>query len=165
MSSGWDYVYSKESRLEKHFREELRKQKEQPPKPVLAIDFGGVINSYRSGWQGATSLPDPPNEGAIEFLLKATERFQVAVYSARFADFSSSHAARQAVRDWLVRYGVPASRITMHDNQKARDNTIWLADKKPRASVTLDDRAYRFEGTFPDLEELASLEPWWKKAT
>lgn len=32
-------------------------------KPVVAVDFDGVINSYRSGFTGLADLPDPPEIG------------------------------------------------------------------------------------------------------
>jgi hypothetical protein len=36
--------------------------------PVLAIDFDGVLHSYKSGWKGAKNIPGPPVDGAIEWL-------------------------------------------------------------------------------------------------
>ena len=42
-------------------------------KPILCMDFDGVIHSYESGWRGATIIPDVPVEGALEFLKAAIE--------------------------------------------------------------------------------------------
>jgi len=39
-------------------------------KPILLIDFDGVIHSYTSGWQGAGVISDPPVEGAFDFNCK-----------------------------------------------------------------------------------------------
>ncbi|MEQ8895134.1 MAG: hypothetical protein EVA89_34260 [Sandaracinaceae bacterium] len=35
---------------------------------------------------------------------------------------------------------------------------------KPPAELYLDDRGWRFTGTFPTFDELADLAPWTKKA-
>jgi hypothetical protein len=49
-------------------------------KPVLCLDFDGVIHGYQSGWQGANVIPDPPVPGAIEALLTYTEHFIVCIH-------------------------------------------------------------------------------------
>jgi hypothetical protein len=36
--------------------------------PILCLDFDGVIHSFKSGWKGAGKIPDPPVEGAIEWI-------------------------------------------------------------------------------------------------
>ncbi len=43
-------------------------------KPILCLDFDGVIHSYTSGWKGADVIPDPPVEGAMQFIWDATEQ-------------------------------------------------------------------------------------------
>ena len=37
-------------------------------RPVICIDFDGVLHSYTSGWQGMSKASDPPVDGAIEWL-------------------------------------------------------------------------------------------------
>ena len=37
-------------------------------KPILCLDFDGVIHSYASGWKGADVIPDAAVPGAMEFL-------------------------------------------------------------------------------------------------
>ena len=37
-------------------------------KPILCLDFDGVIHSYSSGWKGAAVIPDPPVDGAMRFI-------------------------------------------------------------------------------------------------
>jgi hypothetical protein len=34
---------------------------------------------------------------------------------------------------------------------------------KPPALVTIDDRGYRFDGTWPDPKDVMALKPWNKK--
>src|ERR1700743_3429981 len=52
-------------------------------KPILCLDFDGVIHSYASGWKGADVIPDPPVAGAIEFIREALKHFRVAIFSSR----------------------------------------------------------------------------------
>jgi hypothetical protein len=52
-------------------------------KPILCLDFDGVIHSYTSGWQGAAIIPDQPVEGALNFIYRATDHFRVAIFSSR----------------------------------------------------------------------------------
>ena len=54
-----------------------------PFKPILCLDFDGVIHSYTSRWQGAGVIPDPPVDGAIAFMLGALDRFDVVIFSSR----------------------------------------------------------------------------------
>lgn len=52
-------------------------------KPILCLDFDGVIHSYASGWKGANVIHDPPVPGAIAFLREAVQSFRVAIFSGR----------------------------------------------------------------------------------
>ena len=52
-------------------------------KPILCLDFDGVLHSYTSGWRGATIIPAKPVPGAVEFLVKAVQHFDVQVFSSR----------------------------------------------------------------------------------
>lgn len=74
------------------------KQRRGRRRPLLALDFDGVIHGYQSGWQGAAIVPDPPVPGAIEFLHRAVERFQVAIYSSR----SGQPGGIDAMKGWLA---------------------------------------------------------------
>ena len=48
------------------------KHKKKWHRPILCVDFDGVIHSYTSGWEGIDMIPDPPVEGAIKWLWRAT---------------------------------------------------------------------------------------------
>jgi len=52
-------------------------------KPILCVDFDGVIHSYTSGWKGAAMIPDAPVPGALQWLRKASEWWDVQIYSSR----------------------------------------------------------------------------------
>lgn len=125
---------------------ELRRVGPGRHRRTLAIDFDGVLHSYASGWQGATSVPDPPVEGAIAWLTEAAERFDLAIWSVRTAH----PGALEAMRAWLRAHGLPERVL----------ERLRFPLAKPPAELYIDDRAYRFEGTFPSFDELATLEPW-----
>lgn len=52
-------------------------------KPILCLDFDGVIHSYVSGWQGANAVADPPVKGAFTFIKNALNHFDVYIFSSR----------------------------------------------------------------------------------
>lgn len=52
-------------------------------KPILCLDFDGVIHGYQSGWQGADMCPDPAVPGAVDFIKRAVDTFTVSIFSSR----------------------------------------------------------------------------------
>lgn len=126
-------------------------------KPILCLDFDGVIHSYTSGWQGAANITDPPVDGAMLWIERAVERFRVHVYSSR------SHQAGgiDAMRGWLHMHLA----LELEDYARAKQvlNQIEWPQEKPPALVTIDDRAITFDGTWPSLDDIASFTPWNKR--
>jgi hypothetical protein len=127
---------------------------------TICVDFDGVIHSYTSGWKGAATIPDPPVPGAMEWLTKLTDEFDVVVCSSR---------ARRlwgwiAIRFWLRKH--------MTHHWGAHATTAWdaldqirVTCRKPAASVYIDDRAWRFDGShWPTSSELRAHRPWFQKA-
>lgn len=127
-------------------------------KPILCLDFDGVIHSYVSGWQGADKIPDPPVPGALQFIVAAMEHFTVAIYSSRSHQPDGIAAMVQWLGYWSVddTYGMPA------DFDHGAWGAIQWPDHKPSAFVTIDDRALTFNGTWPDLETIRQFKPWNK---
>ncbi len=118
-------------------------------KPILCVDFDGVIHSYASGWQGAENLPDPPVPGAIEWLDTIIEDFDVAVCSTRAA----TDEGREAIREYLLRHGLSEAVVS----------AIRIEAGKPPALLYIDDRGWRFTGdNFPTADEIHKARPWWK---
>ena len=123
---------------------------------TICIDFDGVIHSYTSGWKGVAVIPDPPVPGAIEFIEKAQDAgYRVAIYSSR----SSSIRGRWAMKRWIEPH------IIHHfgcDRVAADDCSLMIRWPwfKPSAIVTIDDRAIRFDGTWPAIEAIKSFKPW-----
>lgn len=117
-------------------------------KPILVLDFDGVLHSYTSGWRGAHIIPDPPVPGAIAFLKRALTDFDVQIYSSR----SHQRGGINAMQDWLLH----------HSDDPSLVEAIGWPDAKPPAMVTLDDRALTFTGTWPAIETLKAFKPWNK---
>lgn len=116
---------------------------------TICVDFDGVLHSYSSGWKGGTVIPDPPVPGAIEWLARAHERYELAILSTR----TRESGAADAMRAWLRAHGLAPEIV----------ERISFPRSKPSARVYIDDRGWRFEGTFPSLEEIDAFEPWNKR--
>lgn len=114
----------------------------------VAIDFDGVINSYTSGWQGATAT-DPPVQGAaiaIKALLNAGKK--LVIYSTRAADASGIETIRKYLYSLV---GVDASAIA-------------ISYQKPIANIYLDDRAVTFNGDWDEaLQKIATFTSYLDK--
>lgn len=121
-------------------------------KPILCLDFDGVIHSYSSGWKGADIIPDPPVDGAIKFIRSAMAHFDVQIYSSR----SGQEGGIKAMKVWLLSHSDP------EDGEWLVASVGW-PDTKPAAKVTIDDRAITFDGTWPKIEDLMAFQPWNKK--
>jgi hypothetical protein len=115
-------------------------------KPILAVDFDGVLHKYISGWHGAHVVSDDPVDGAIEFLRKATEHFDVAIYSSR----SKEPGGIEAMQLWLLKHGW----------KPETDGELKFPTQKPSAFLTIDDRCWCFNGAFPNIRELLQFKPW-----
>jgi hypothetical protein len=98
----------------------------------VMIDFDGVIHSYTSGWNGLTPT-DPPVAGAKEFLEYLLEQgYRVDIFTAR----ALHGGGVEAVKKWLADHDFPIVEVTA---------------TKYGAEIYIDDRGYRFEGTWDEL--------------
>ena len=136
-------------------------------RPILSLDFDGVIHSYTSKWVAPDVIPDPPVPGAMLFLREATKHFRVCIYSTR----SATAAGRKAMSDWVWKWGEASSdwepNFSPGDEPHVR-NTLWLhkiefPETKPPALVGIDDRVLTFEGEWPTMERLLTFKPWNKR--
>ena len=131
-------------------------------KPILCLDFDGVIHEYSSGWKGADVIPDPPVDGAIHFILEALEHFDVQIFSSR----SNQPGGREAMIDWLLEHGFPPGHLEAllpYYHGPLEPNRVKFPTEKPPAMVTIDDRAITFDGTWPAIEELKTFQSWNKR--
>lgn len=127
-------------------------------KPILCLDFDGVIHSYSSGWKGPDVIPDPPVDGAMRFIWDASDHFIVAIFSSRSNQSGGIPAMKRYVAEHFRSYWA-ADRTTCDDKLSA----ISWPREKPPAMITIDDRALTFDGTWPAIEMLKEFQPWNKR--
>lgn len=156
-------------------------------KPILVLDFDGVIHGYQSGWKGAAVIPDPPVPGALEFIVGALDRFDVHILSSRSHQWGGRRAMKRWLWEWLVTEGdanpskpkktiaewwqnYVASQSSMEPWCNEVRNaahlvvrTVKWPTRKPAALYTIDDRAHQFDGSWPALESIAAFKPWNKR--
>ena len=113
------------------------------PKTV-AMDFDGVIHSYRSGWQGATIAQDEPTTGIREAIEKLRQDYRVVVVSSRCLH----KGGRRTIKRYLGKHGIEVDEIT---------------GKKVPALAYIDDRAIMFYGDAASLPgQVNTLRTWWE---
>lgn len=124
-------------------------------KPILCLDFDGVIHSYTSGWKGADVVSDPPVPFVGDFIHRASDHFNIAVYSSR----SGQPGGIPAMQDHVL------SALYRDMPEEVADAVFagiaWPLEKPP-AMVTIDDRAITFTGEWPSIETLQTFKPWNK---
>lgn len=113
-------------------------------KPILSLDFDGVIHWYRHGWKGISIIDDEPVPGAKEFIENAQNYFKIVVFSSR----SSSESGIEAMKKWMNEHGFPE---------------VEFPREKPKAFLFIDDRNIQFKGEWFDPEELLAFKPWNKE--
>jgi hypothetical protein len=145
-------------------------------KPILVLDFDGVLHSYTSGWKGPRNIPDAPVPGAMEFLYRATKEFNVQIYSSRSRYFLGRHFMKIWLRTYLFDYAInkvrPVKDWSNYAYYDHEDLSRWVEEllaklkfplMKPAAFLQIDDRAICFNGTWPSIEDLKEFKPWFKR--
>jgi hypothetical protein len=135
-------------------------------KPILCLDFDGVLHSYSSGWKGAAVIPDAPTPGMAAFLDKAIEHFNVQIFSSRTHQPGGVDAMKAFIWDALAHHfdcpfaGDPRG---LERALAVRDAISYPAEKPP-AMVSIDDRALCFTGNWSDFDpqRLLEFQPWNK---
>jgi hypothetical protein len=107
----------------------------------IGLDLDGTSAQY-SGYKGQDHIGEPYKELA-NFLKEATEAGHLFwIYTAR-----ESHSI---VQEWLER------------NNLAQYIQGITSKKEHWFDLFIDDRAFRFEGIYPTIQQLNSIKPWWK---
>lgn len=125
-------------------------------KPILSLDFDGVIHSYSSGWKGADVIPDPPVDGAIAFMLGALNHFDVVIFSSR----SNQKGGVSAMQKWLREH---AGQTWYESPAGPGLEDVRFVTEKPAAFIGLDDRVLTFDGSWPTVQTLKEFKPWNKR--
>lgn len=111
----------------------------------ILIDFDGTIHGYQTGWQGYDNIPDPPVPGAKEAIAKIRETYNVLIYSTRCEAIEGIIG----IQRWLEKHGIEVDGVTA---------------SKTKASLIIDDRAYRFDGNWAKAVEFVetgqALKTW-----
>ena len=135
-------------------------------KPILCLDFDGVVHSYSSGWKGPATIPDPPVDGAFEFIERALEHFSVCIFSSRTGQYEDRDSGIQrvhgqaAMEKWCTEWAI---KVLGEIRGRGVMAMLSFPGHKPSAMVTIDDRAITFDGTWPAIEILKEFKPWNKK--
>ena len=103
-------------------------------KPILCLDFDGVIHSYTSGWGGAGQVSDPPVEGAVDFIISAMEHFEIHIFSSR----SNQEGGIRAMQMWLrnqfyEHFYIPSRGYTksVDEFMSSFESIKWTTEKPP----------------------------------
>lgn len=128
-------------------------------KPILCIDFDGVIHSYERGWQGG-DIYGTVTPGFFEWASAANRVFKLVIYSSRSKDLDM----RAAMWSWLKhQWGCWAATHELADDT-VRYSDFEFAHEKPPAFLTIDDRAIQFRGDWSDPAlhpaAMRDFKPW-----
>lgn len=119
-------------------------------KPLLSIDFDGVIHSYDRGWQDGVIYGSVVS-GFWQWAVEAQKQFRLVVHSSRCA----TSAGHFDVVEWL----------SAQERQWSGPPVDFeVVDVKPPAFVTIDDRAICFNGDWADPQlhpdKLRAFQSW-----
>lgn len=157
-------------------------------KKTLCVDFDGVIHSYsrNNPWINARTISGAPIKGALEFIVEASKYFQLAILSTRNHQYGGTRAMKRwlineyyelslmiPVPGWFEDFFISQIQVISPNilagynfNKEIKRliknfvNEIQFPKHKPPAVLYIDDRAYLFEGTFPDIHHMVNFKRW-----
>lgn len=117
-------------------------------KPVIAVDFDGVIHGYSEGWKDG-SIYDSPIVGCKNALTILAKQYRILIWSTRNYDrvINGESQSNQVedIKAYLEKHQIPY-------------DEIYIDPNKPMCDLFIDDNAYRFEKdwfqTLVDIERL-----------
>lgn len=129
-------------------------------KPILCLDFDGVIHDYREGWRGG-EIYGNATPGFFAWAVKAMRLFRLVVYSSRSATPEGQTAMGEAIGKWSID-AIERGEVPSDFDWGGFFPHLEFASEKPPAFVTIDDRALQFWGDWDqfDPEQLRGFTPW-----
>ena len=126
---------------------------------TVAVDFDGVLHqNWQPNFERADHIANLPVVGAMRWLMDLMIRnVEIIVHSVRLSpghprpnESYEQYKVVKAMRSWFEEHG---GDTLAHYIQFALQG-------KPNADVYVDDKCWRFEGIFPDAEQLLSKVSW-----
>ena len=124
---------------------------------IVTVDFDGVIHQYVSPWVAADVIPDPPVPGAMAFLRDIAEEYRVRIFSTR----NSQEGGIAAMKEYIFQH--LAEEFGTEEAKRISARLKFPDSEKPKSHFFIDDRAFRFEGKWPTMDEIAAFRPWNKR--
>jgi hypothetical protein len=129
-------------------------------KPILCLDFDGVIHSYHLGWKDG-KIYGQVTRGFWEWAEKAQQHFQLVIYSSRCAN----PGGQAEMASWMANECKKwRERVAYYESRTPPLIDFQFASEKPKAFLQIDDRAIQFQGEWNsselDPEHLLRFKPW-----
>ena len=130
-------------------------------KPIICIDFDGVIHSYEKGWMDGEIYGEVV-PGFFEWVERVRYDFELVIHSSR-AKIDDGIALmvtwfHEKEKEWLKSGG---------ERNPVEPLIIEFSYMKPPAFITIDDRAICFKGDWSAAElspeSLKAFKPWTAK--
>jgi hypothetical protein len=114
---------------------------------AIAVDFDGVINSFKNGWKGPTETDEPVLSAAESIATLFHRGYKIIIFSTR----ASTEEGVKTIREYLLK----------HTEDPGMVEKIEITDKKPIAHIYIDDRAIPFTGDWEEtLKQIDEFKPW-----
>ena len=121
-------------------------------KPIIAVDFDGVIHRYSKGWFDGSIYDTPKDNVEIALQWFLDEGYEVVIFTTRaddrIIDGKLQKSQYDEVVEYLKKYNIPYSRVHQGIG-------------KPLYKLLIDDNAIRFTGswieTFSEINKILKL--------
>lgn len=118
---------------------------------TVGLDFDGTV--YAGPWTHADDIPGPPTSGAIEWIREELVRGHIIViHTCRLTPaYDWAHWPEDGYREQAAVVAALQAWFRLHGLTAAEVDALrfWTHLGKPSCDEYLDDKAVRFEGTFP----------------